>query len=176
MIGAKGATLNDWETTCRTVIDSTIFLLPSFVVRGLWGRVAVHYSPPSSPPAPRSVRRALYGSIRPSPRTPFLRLGFVFSSRLPTPVGTSGPRGPLKSQFNEITCGGCDSIFVRGTACFGCPVGTTSNCLDTHGGVFKSGRGILWEKSERGNGFNKALRASREFWPSWNVFFLATEQ
>lgn len=44
MIGAKGATLDDWETTCRTAIDFTIFLQPSFVVWGLWGQLAVHYS------------------------------------------------------------------------------------------------------------------------------------
>lgn len=58
----------------------------------------------------------------------------------------------------------------------GRPAGTTSNCLDTHGEALKSGRGILREKAERGNGFNKALRASWEFRPSRNVFFLATEQ
>lgn len=55
MIGAKGATFNDWKTTCGTLIDFTIPLRPSPVVRGLWGQVAVHESTAPGQPAGRRV-------------------------------------------------------------------------------------------------------------------------
>lgn len=84
VIGAKGATLNDWETTCGTVIDFNIFLLLSFVVRG------TPQLPTALSAGSRSVHRAPYGSIPPSPRTPFLRPGFLSSSRLQASMCTSG--------------------------------------------------------------------------------------
>lgn len=151
MIGAKGATLNDWETTCGTFIDFTIFLHPSFVVRGLWGRIVVHEStahhrPLRGLPGQSAGRRTdQYDLLQEHPSfsrglfsPPHCRHQWALQAcRGQRAKGSlrSLPRRPLKSRqrwLNEITCIDCDSALVRGAAGFGCPVGTTSDCLDTH--------------------------------------------
>lgn len=111
---------------------------------------------------------------------------FVFFSSLQAPVGTSGLQWPARERQPALVTAPSSRkptavasqdhvrrlrLGSRLKRCvFGRPAGTTSNCFDTHGEAFKSGRGILREKAERGNGFNKALRASWEFRPSRNLF------
>lgn len=128
VIGAKGATLNDWETTCGTFIDFTIFLHPSFVVRGLWGRVVVHESTahhralrglPGQSAGRRTDQYDLpqehpsfsRGLFSPPPCRHQWALQACRGQRANGSL-RSLPRRPLKSRqqwLNEITCIDCDS-------------------------------------------------------------------
>lgn len=95
------------ETTCGTVIDFTIFLRPSFVVRGLRGagaRVVVHYSStrnhhPLQQLPGQSAQRCIDQYDLFQERSSIHRPArFVFSSSLQTPVGTSGLQWPASER------------------------------------------------------------------------------